>query len=154
MKQFFGLFVALTLFLFLGCLAIEQTPRQDIQPLTPRRACFESDACFEVEVVSSPSAHAKGLMDRKALNPTAGMWFVFENEAPRSFWMKNMHFSLDIVWINKEKKIIGISESVAPCAPDLCASIASPGPVQYVLEIPAGAARRSKAQIGQTVTVS
>ena len=94
-----------------------------------------------VEIADDPDERAQGLAFRDGLAPGAGMLFVFPEPEPRSFWMKEMRFCLDIVWI-ESGAIQGAAEWVCPepegTADEDLASYRSPVPVSYVLEVPAG----------------
>jgi uncharacterized membrane protein (UPF0127 family) len=63
------------------------------------------------------------------------MLFIFKKERPRSFYMKNTEFSLDIIYINKKKEIVGIQKNTKPFDNT---SLPSNEPVLYVLEINGG----------------
>jgi hypothetical protein len=94
-----------------------------------------------VELAIEPADKARGLGYRDGLAPGAGMLFIFDGPAQRSFWMKGMRFCLDIVWI-EAGAIVGAAESVCPepagTADADLPSYRSPVPVTYVLEVPAG----------------
>jgi len=79
-----------------------------------------------------------GLMFRQGINPDQGMLFVFEREGIHSFWMKNMEFPIDIIWLDKDKRIVHIEKNVPPCGTEDCPSYAPPIPSKYVLEIKNG----------------
>lgn len=85
-----------------------------------------------------------GLMFREKINPDQGMLFVFEEEDLLSFWMKNMRFSLDILWLDKDKRIVHIERRVPPCEKLPCPSYASEYPAKYVLELKAGSVDEHK----------
>lgn len=79
-------------------------------------------------------------MFRESLADDAWMLFVFETPSPRSFWMKNTLIPLDIVWIDEDYTVIGVT-TAEPCdvTPwQQCPSYPSPGDVLYVLEVNAG----------------
>ncbi|MEK7646656.1 MAG: DUF192 domain-containing protein [Patescibacteria group bacterium] len=79
-----------------------------------------------------------GLSDRPSMPPDVGMLFIFPEIGTQSFWMKDMHFSLDIVWIDEHKQVVGIAENVSPDSyPE---AFTSPVPIKYVLELNAGKA--------------
>jgi len=94
-----------------------------------------------VELAYRPADRALGLGSRDGLAPGTGMLFLFEGPAPRSFWMRDMQFCIDIIWI-ENGVIQGAAESVCPEPPGTAdtdlASYFSPVPVTYVLEVPAG----------------
>ncbi len=94
-----------------------------------------------VELAYLPQDTARGLGYRDGLAPGTGMLFLFEEPAPRSFWMKGMRFCLDIIWV-EDGAIQGAAENVCPDAEGTedadRPSQRSPVPVRYVLEVPAG----------------
>jgi hypothetical protein len=96
-------------------------------------------ARFRVEVVDTPESRARGLMFREDLPRMSGMFFVFENERPRSFWMRNTLIPLDIIyfdatgsWVSVQADAVPLDETPRP----------SEGPAQYVLEINGGLAEQ------------
>jgi uncharacterized membrane protein (UPF0127 family) len=63
------------------------------------------------------------------------MLFVFEDELPRSFYMKNTRISLDLIFINENKKIVSFQKNAQPFDER---SLPSNAPAKYVLEVNAG----------------
>ncbi len=108
---------------------------------------------FRVEVADTPAQHARGLMFRRCLKSDYGMLFVFSEEEMRSFWMKNTLVALDMIFLNNEKQVVGLQESVPPCAADPCPSYGSGLPARYVLELAGGTAKRLKLQIGDKIFI-
>ena len=103
---------------------------------------------LEVEVVRTPEEQARGLSGRESLAENAGMLFVYETPVTPGFWMKDMNFPLDIIWIGSDKRIVDISENIAPeTFPQLFRPLA---PVQYVLEVNAGWAEAHNLSMGNT----
>lgn len=99
-----------------------------------------------VDRVSSPAAVARGLSGRVSLADKEGMLFVFPKPAVYRFWMKEMCFPIDIIWIGADKKVVGFSENLAPESyPE---AFAPPGPVRYVLEVNAGWVRKHGIMVG------
>lgn len=90
------------------------------------------------EVAVTDEERQQGLMFREKINPDQGMLFVFKQEGIQSFWMKNMQFSIDILWLDKDKRIIYVEENVPPCFSPDCPSYACRIPSIYVLELKAG----------------
>ncbi len=93
---------------------------------------------FIAEIANTPKKRQQGLMYRKNLCPSCGMLFVFKKEQPLSFWMKNTFIPLDIVFINRKKKIVDFV-TLKPCEEENpCIPYPSKKPAQYVLEVNAG----------------
>ncbi len=111
------------------------------------------EKCFSVELADTPDKRTSGLMGRDGLGDGAGMLFVFDKEGNHSFWMKDMRFEIDIVWINSDREIVYISSDAKPCEPiGPCLPITPPEKALYVLEVDAGKAYGLKA--GDTATFS
>lgn len=106
-------------------------------------------ARFTVEIADEPEEWRRGLMERPALAPEAGMLFLFPDVAPRSFWMMNTLIALDILFVDAQGYIINIHENVPPCRPPRrCPSYASAAPARYVLEIAGGQTRARGIRVG------
>ncbi len=111
------------------------------------QVCFKSH-CFSVELALTPEEKSRGLMYRKSLDKNKGMLFVYEREGEYSFWMKNVLISLDIIWLNKDKKVVYVAENCQPCLELPCPSIKSDKAAKYVLEISGGLASEMGLSIG------
>jgi uncharacterized protein len=90
---------------------------------------------LDIEIADNDEERMRGLMDRQNLPDNAAMLFIFPNEEPRSFWMKNTYISLDIIYINSRKEIVSIQKYTQPKS---TYSIPSEKPAMYVLEVNAG----------------
>jgi uncharacterized membrane protein (UPF0127 family) len=88
-----------------------------------------------------------GLMYRESINPDQGMLFVFEKEGIYSFWMKNMKICIDIIWLDKDKRIIHIEKNVPPCKTEDCPSYTPAALSKYVLEIKSGFSEEYKLKL-------
>jgi uncharacterized membrane protein (UPF0127 family) len=102
---------------------------------------------FRVETVETEEDRMKGLGGREGLCPDCGMLFLFDRPERYGFWMKDMRFPLDIVWIDGDK-VVFVARDV-PTEP--LESIAPPVPADKVLEIPAGSAERYGIRPGSPV---
>ena len=102
-----------------------------------------------VEVADTIKKRSLGLGKRASLKKGWGMLFVFEKRKPHRFWMKDMQFSLDIVWLDNHK-IVHIIHNAKPAnhnnEPEV---MSSPVPVNFVLEIAAGRAAKLLLKTGQ-----
>jgi len=94
---------------------------------------------LKVELAKTFRQKQKGLMYRKRLEVGRGMLFVYDKPALPSFWMKNMRFPLDMIFIGEDLIIRHIAEKIPPCLEDkICPTYSSSEPVQYILEVPGG----------------
>lgn len=108
---------------------------------------------FGVEIAETQEKQALGLMFRDSMPADQGMLFIFPNEAPRSFWMKNCRIPLDIMYFDKDLKMVSISADTPPCRVSRCPSYPSTGPAMYVLELNAGMASELGVGPGDELTV-
>lgn len=105
-------------------------------------------ACFDVEVAETIWSRAKGLMHRDDLEHSSGMIFLYDSETPVTFWMKNVAFPLDLIFISKAGAIAKIHQNAKPF--DLT-PIASKLPVTAVLEIRGGMSKSAQITIGDHI---
>lgn len=111
---------------------------------------------FNVELATDPASQQRGLMFRDEMAADHGMLFVFGEMAPRAFWMKNTHIPLDILFFDRDYKLVSASLRTPPCRSvgDDCPVYPSTGPAQYVLELNAGVAEKLGAKPGDKLTFS
>ncbi|MDZ7757488.1 DUF192 domain-containing protein [Rhodohalobacter sp.] len=86
-------------------------------------------------VADDDDSRSAGLMNVYNLPEDAGMLFIFDDEAPRSFWMANTPISLDILFVNSEMEIVRIHRNTPPYSHE---NIVSESPAKYVVEVNAG----------------
>jgi len=92
------------------------------------------------ELAITDAERAKGLMFREKIAVDQGMLFCFEEEDYHAFWMKNTLIALDMLWLDKDRRIVHIERNVPPCKEDPCPSYPPKRPGSYVLELGAGGA--------------
>lgn len=115
---------------------------------------FIRGATFDVEVVKTPEGRKQGLSGREYLPELNGMLFIFEKPGSYSFWMKDMRFPIDILWL-RDKRIVHLEKNVLPPAPETLDSepkVYDPRTeVDMVLEVNAGMSDRAGISIGDEV---
>ncbi|MGB8952426.1 MAG: DUF192 domain-containing protein [Candidatus Aminicenantales bacterium] len=114
----------------------ESFPERFIQIYLP------NGKAITTELAVTEEERQRGLMFREKIFSDQGMLFVFKEEGFYSFWMKNTWIPLDILWLDKERRIVHIEREVPPCREDPCPSYSSPRAALYVLELESGAAER------------
>ncbi|MBI2405710.1 DUF192 domain-containing protein [Candidatus Microgenomates bacterium] len=112
------------------------------------------DTTLTVEIADTPEAHEKGLSGKDSLGESEGMLFVMTADTTPSFWMRDMRFAVDILWIN-DGKVTQMTESAPVPSPgaslDALPRYTSSVPIDYVLEVNAGWARAHNITVGTPV---
>lgn len=96
---------------------------------------------FFIEIADTDEARKRGLMFRENLPLDRGMLFIFNYSRPYDFWMPNLEFPLDIIWIDENQNVVDV-QTVPPCTQKIiqdCPSYTPKGPAKYVLEVNANA---------------
>lgn len=94
---------------------------------------------FNIEIADTLSEQAQGLSDRPNLPTQNGMLFVYPSPQTATFWMKNMQFPLDIIWI-RANQVLDLTKNVPSDQVRPLPTYPSPGPIDSVLELNAGMA--------------
>jgi uncharacterized membrane protein (UPF0127 family) len=115
----------------------------DVIPLT-----LPSGKVLQAELMIKDEDRAMGLMFRPSLPLERGLLFVFEDVDFHGIWMNNCRFPIDIVWLDEERRVVHVAESVPPCKTEPCPVYTPMKKAAYVVEINAGQARREKASLG------
>lgn len=111
------------------------------------------DIRVAVEVADTDETRRQGLSGRDALTADSGMLFLFARPDRFGFWMKEMKFSIDIIWI-RGSEIVDLTTDVPPPAPGGALQTYFPRyPIDRVLEVPAGFCREHGLRTGMTVKV-
>lgn len=104
---------------------------------------------FHVSIAAKPKERELGLSNTKKLQKNEGKLFVFDSLNRHGFWMKDMNYPIDIIWLDSDKKVVHIENSVEPYSyPDV---YYANEPDMYVLEIASGAAVKADITKGSTL---
>lgn len=133
-----------------------------LQLLVSSALVFASQAVFQkkqikigshkiiVEIAETEEQRSQGLMFRKELSSGSGMLFIFEEERPRSFWMKNTFVPLSIGYFDKNRKLLETYD-MEPVVSEMDINpkvYPSKKKAQYALEVPMGWFKKNKIKIG------
>ena len=108
---------------------------------------------FTIEIASDDASREHGLMERTKMDADHGMLFVFDDDAPRAFWMKNTKIPLDMLFFDADRKLVSVQRNVPPCQADPCPAYSSGAPARYVLELNAGQADKLKLTSGDAIEI-
>lgn len=133
-RVFLPLLLLLAAFLIPGC---------DQDELPTHQRVELAGQTFNLELALTEPARRKGMMGRKKLDRNAGMLFAFEAERLRRFWMKGCHIPLDVIYLDKQGRIVSI-RTMQPPDPDTpdhqLPRYSSRWPAQFAIELRAGRA--------------
>jgi len=102
-----------------------------------------------VDIADTPEKRSVGLSGHKELAPDEGMLFVFPEDGMHAFWMKDMSFSIDILWLSRGGLIVDMQQKVAP--ETYPAAYVPRKEARYVLELPSGWVERYTVELGDAV---
>lgn len=103
---------------------------------------------IDLEIADTDYERQLGLMKRVSMEENQGMLFIFPVDAMQSFWMRNTLISLDMIFINSNKKIVTIHKNTKVLSDQ---SYPSTSPARYVLEVNAGFTAKNNIQVGDKV---
>lgn len=104
-----------------------------------------------VELATTPQEWETGLMNRTSLANDSGMLFVFDQQKPLYFWMKDTLIPLDMVFVSSAGVVVNIAHDAPPCKADPCPIYRSGAPALYVVEANGGYAEKIGLKIGDSV---
>ena len=104
-----------------------------------------------VTLADTEEKRAQGLSGRSGLAPDEGMLFIFQADGRYSFWMKDMQFSIDILWLDAEGQVVYMAQNVSPDT--YPRGYRSDRDARYVLELPSGWAERYNVRVGDTAVL-
>ncbi|NGZ89496.1 DUF192 domain-containing protein [Psychroflexus maritimus] len=101
---------------------------------------------LDLELAETPYEQETGLMYREKMNDHQGMLFIYQDERPRpSFYMKNTKIALDLIYLDKNFKVVDFNLNARPLDEKL---LSSKQPSMYVLEVNAGFVENHNVELG------
>lgn len=114
------------------------------QPHTKLRL---GDGVFQARIADSPAEREKGLSGTSQLGQDQALLFIYDTDEKWSIWMKDMNYAIDIVWLDKSKKVVYIVKNADP--ESYPRENFSPNePARYVVEFAAGTVDKKTINIG------
>lgn len=111
------------------------------------------DTTITAEVCASISKRQKGLSGHTPLTDTTGMLFIFAQPQKEMFWMKDMTFPIDIIWISNNV-VVDVTKNLPIPTSTLAIPTASPStPASMVLEVSAGMIEKLGISVGDAVRI-
>lgn len=108
------------------------------------------EVTFQAEVAKNSVDQQQGLSARDCLDENRAMLFSYDNPGNYCFWMKDMSFAIDMIWLDADKKVVTIKSDAKNA--DYPETYCPEKPAQYVIEVNAGVAQNHSWQIGTQFT--
>lgn len=145
-RSFIAILILVPLLLFVSCVSLKNSGNYD-------HTISVDGKNLLVEIVNTDDSRSKGLSGRSSLTEEQGMLFDFTNSEFRrpGFWMKDMKFDIDIIWINNNE-IVGITDNVPATYNNVnLPSYYPPSDITHVLEVNSDWAERNNVNVGDKV---
>ena len=124
---------------------IEFTKEGELSLIKPQGDTIKK---IDIEIADTQYEHETGLMYRESMEESQGMLFIYDNAAPRAFYMKNTYIPLDIIYYASDSTAVSFYENAEPMDET---SLPSGEPTQYVLEINAGLIEKWNIEVGDKI---
>ena len=123
-------------------------PYARYQPLLPMQI---GDQSVQASIAATAEERRQGLSNTPVLPNDVEKLFVFSTAGQWGFWMKDMNYAIDILWVNEAGRVVHIAPDVAPeTYPE---SFTPPEPARYVIETVAGFTTRHDITVGTSVVL-
>ena len=107
---------------------------------------------IKVDVALTPKEHSNGLSGRPSLRSDEGLLFIFDTPGKYSFWMRDMNFAIDMIWIGEDMGVVYIKKNATPESyPDAYQPGENAKNAKYVLEVVSGFSDKNNLKIGDQV---
>ncbi|MEK7588430.1 MAG: DUF192 domain-containing protein [Patescibacteria group bacterium] len=151
MKKYIHIFVVI---IFLVVAFFVLTYRENIKDISPEEIKYVElgNKILNVDLALTAKEQERGLSGRKELKENAGMLFVFNLTTVHYFWMKDMNFSIDMIWLDEFGQVVYIQKNVSP---DSYPTLFGPNKSsKYVLETQAGFSEKNNIEVGMKANFS
>lgn len=146
-KKMFSIIIFALIIVGVGVLLSEKSStEQEVGKSTASINGFD----IKVDISDTIDKQIQGLSGRESLAEDGGMLFVYEKPKKQVFWMKNMNFPLDFIFIEGEQ-VVEIIEDVPPEGGNPEKRVISENEVSQVLEVNAGFVKKHNIKIGDSV---
>ena len=124
-------------------------------PQLPTKQVTIGNTTVVAEVADTNLTRQTGLSGRASLAQGRAMLFVFDEAGEYGFWMKDMSFSIDIIFADDSGVILNVDSNLSPLTYEQkVPQVFYPAkPARYVLELPAGYAKKHNIAVGMKMTI-
>jgi uncharacterized membrane protein (UPF0127 family) len=130
-----------------------QVPDRTEQAATSTQLAYlqTADRCVQLAVADTPDRRRRGLSGYDSLDDNEGMLFVYDDSGNRGFWMKDMDFAIDIIWLDEDSEVVTIKRKAQPKSyPN---TFYPTEPAKNVIEVASGMAETLKINSGDRLQI-
>ena len=146
MKKIVGSFLVVTAFFLVGFFLVNQ-PTKNLTPENIKHVKIAGQS-VKVDLALTSAAQEQGLSGRSGLGENEGMLFIFAKPGMYAFWMKDMNFAIDMIWLSEDLKVVYIKKDALPMS--YPGSFVPKDNAKYVLEVPAGFSEKNNLKEGDS----
>lgn len=144
------------LFLVSLCLclaACDNATTTSVEDYSAQTVTLPDGTKVKAEVMINPKDMARGMMFRDTFPEGRGMLFIHGTPSNQPYWMYQVKIPLDIVWIDKSKRVVEMVENAPPCKTKAseCPNYGGNQTYSFVLELPGGYARKHGVREGEVI---
>jgi len=122
------------------------------KPDVTQQAYLTSDGqCLRLAVAETPQERQEGLSNYDSLKADQGMLFLYDQPGTYGFWMKDMDFAIDIIWLDENNRVVTIKQRVQPKS--FPQTFKPDQPAKKVIETPAGWTQKQNINSGDQLTL-
>jgi uncharacterized membrane protein (UPF0127 family) len=136
------------------CLAACSRSSDPVRDFDSREVTLPNGKTIRAEVMMNPVDMSRGMMFRDSLDPDRGMLFIHGGAGRYPYWMYQVKIPLDIIWMNKDRKVVEISANTPPCPSQSakeCPNFGGHENAMYILELGGGQAGKNGVQVGAAI---
>lgn len=148
-KNFFLVFFFITLFAFLAFFLFTNSASKNIFQIENIKYVKISGQIIKVDLALTLETQSQGLSGRKSLKEDEGMLFIFKKPEPHYFWMKDMNFPIDIIWLGEDLKVVYVEKNAQPIS--FPTTFGPKEDSKYVLEVISGFSEKNNLKEGNKV---
>jgi uncharacterized membrane protein (UPF0127 family) len=128
-----------------------QNQNQNLAGPASSGSATNNPTTINLEAATTTAEQEHGLSDRPSLSPDQGMLFIFPTPGFYQFWMINMSFPLDMIWLDQNFKVVGIKKDATPAS--YPTTFSPDAPASYVIEVNAGFVDEYGIKEGETLDI-
>lgn len=138
--------LSLSFIVILGIGLLIKDNRPSVQKESGKSQAVINELTLNIDIADTPHKQEQGLSGKLDLKDDEGMLFVFNTTETKGFWMKDMLFPIDIIWMDENLIVVYVDKNLSP---DTYPTIFyPPSPVKYILEVNSGFSDRNNVKIG------